>query len=101
MVMIYPHSDFDGKDAGRGCGRSGVQSLGQSFGGLSGGKSQRNCALAKSEDNPGRPLPISLRWLECVDDQLSALAVKIFLSISPSRALGEIGKGEGKRCEGL
>jgi hypothetical protein len=38
-------------------------------------------ALAKSEDNPGKPLSMSLWWLECVDDELSALAVKISFSI--------------------
>jgi len=27
-------------------------------------------------------MPISLRWLECVDDELSALAVKLSLSMS-------------------
>jgi hypothetical protein len=46
-----------------------------------------HCTLAKSEGNPGRPLPISLWWLECVDDELSALAVgtcgDISLSLSP------------------
>jgi len=40
------------------------------------GRSQRNCTLVKSRENPGTPLPISLRWLECVDELL-ALAVKI------------------------
>jgi len=40
------------------------------------GRSQRNRTLAKSKDYPGTPLPISQRWLECVDDELSALAVK-------------------------
>jgi hypothetical protein len=30
-----------------------------------------------SEDNPGAPLPISIWWLECVDDQLSAIAVRV------------------------
>jgi len=33
---------------------------------------QRNCTLANSET----PLPISLRCLGCVDNELSALAVK-------------------------
>jgi len=45
------------------------------------GRSQRNCTLASSSENPGMPLPISLRWLECVDDELLALAVKT-LSLS-------------------
>jgi len=40
------------------------------------GRSQRNCTLANSKQSPGTPLPISPRWLECVDDELSALAVK-------------------------
>jgi hypothetical protein len=31
--------------------------------------------VAKSEDNPGTPLPICLWWLEYVDDEKSALAV--------------------------
>jgi len=44
------------------------------------GRSQRNCTLAKSKDNPGTLLPISQRWLECVDDELSALAVKFSFS---------------------
>jgi hypothetical protein len=30
-----------------------------------------------SEVNPGTALPISLWWLECVDDELSAFAVNI------------------------
>jgi len=46
------------------------------------GRSQRNCTLANSKENPGTPLPISLRWLECVDEELSALAVKN-LALSP------------------
>jgi hypothetical protein len=40
------------------------------------GRSQRNCTAAKLEDNQGTPLAINLWWLECVDDELSALAVK-------------------------
>jgi len=44
------------------------------------GRSQRNCTLANSKENSGT-LPISLRWLECVDDKLSALAEKT-LSLS-------------------
>jgi len=32
-------------------------------------------------EGAGTPLPISPRWLECADDELSALAVK-FLSLS-------------------
>jgi len=40
------------------------------------GRSQRNCTLAKSNNYPGTPLPISQWWLECVDDELSAFAVK-------------------------
>jgi hypothetical protein len=44
------------------------------------GRSQENCTLARSGSNAGTPLAISLWWLECVDDELSALAVKISLS---------------------
>jgi len=42
------------------------------------GRSQRNyrCTLAETKENLGAPLPISLRWLECVDETLSARAVK-------------------------
>jgi len=47
------------------------------------GRSQRSCTLARSKEFPGTPLPFSLRWLECVDDELSALA-KISLSLSSS-----------------
>jgi len=42
---------------------------------LSWGRTQRNCTLAEPREIPGTPLTISLRWLECVDDELS-LAVK-------------------------
>jgi len=45
------------------------------------GRSQRNFTLANSKQNLRTPLPISLRWLECVADELSALAVKT-LSLS-------------------
>jgi hypothetical protein len=49
---------------------------------LSLGRSQRNCKSAIAEYNPGPPLPMSLWWLECVDNELLALAVKISLSLS-------------------
>jgi len=39
------------------------------------------CTSAKSKDYSGTPLPISQRCLECVDDELSALAVKILSSL--------------------
>jgi hypothetical protein len=45
------------------------------------GRSRRNRTLVKSKNNPGTPLPNSLPWLECVDDELSALEVKIYLSL--------------------
>jgi hypothetical protein len=52
------------------------------------GSSQRNCTLAKSEDHPRTPLPISLWWLECVDDELSALAVKsLYLIAAKARTV--------------
>jgi hypothetical protein len=52
--------------------------LGWSIGdlGFSRGRSQINCTLAKLEVNAGTPLAISLWWLDSVDDELSALAVK-------------------------
>jgi len=49
---------------------------------------------AKLKDYPGTPLPISQRWLECVHDELSALAVKSLslsilekISVAPSLSL--------------
>jgi hypothetical protein len=51
------------------------------------GRSQRNFTLAKSEHIPGTLLPISLWWLECVDDELSALAVKHSLYINQTRTV--------------
>jgi hypothetical protein len=33
--------------------------------------------MPDAKNNPGTPLPISLWWLECVDDELSALAVPL------------------------
>jgi len=40
-------------------------------------------SIAKSKENPGTPLPISLRWLECVDDEMTALAVNFSVSTCP------------------
>lgn len=34
---------------------------------------------------PLTPLPISQTWLECVDDELSALAAKTFSLSSPNK----------------
>jgi len=59
--------------------------------GFSWGRSQRNCTLANPKVNPGTPLPISQRWLEGVDDELSALAVKT-LSLSPRVTRSKMGE---------
>jgi len=59
-------------------------SLGRSLGDLGFylGEVTEKLYNSKSKENPGMPLPISLRWLGCVDDNLSALAVNF--SLSPS-----------------
>jgi hypothetical protein len=44
------------------------------------GRSQRNCTLNKIGGPPANQL--RLCWLECVEDKLSALAVKISLSLT-------------------
>jgi len=47
-------------------------------------RSQSNCS-SQFERRLGTLLPISLRWLECVDDELLALAVKMLFLLSCTR----------------
>jgi len=67
------------------------------------GRSPRNCTIANSKENPWTPLPISLRWLEYVDNELSALAVNfslkeiIFHNNLPSGAPGSYRPGGNSR----
>jgi hypothetical protein len=72
------------QDGGRGRGRSGVQPLGRSTGdlGFFPGEVTEKLYISKIEEESGGALPISLLWLECVDNELSALAVNISLSLS-------------------
>jgi len=58
--------------------------------GISLGKAQKNCTIANSKQTPGTPLLISLRWLECVDDEMSALAVNFSLYGGASTALASV-----------
>jgi len=71
--------------AGRGNGRSGVRSLERSFGhlGIFLGEVTEKLYNSKRKENPGTPLPISVRWLECVNEELTALAVYFTLSVGP------------------
>ena len=84
FVVRVPDADMVGLGFNPWVGHLGTWDFSQ-------GRSQRNRTLAKSKDYPGTPLPISQRWLECVDDELSALAVKTLSLSEITSGVPEVG----------
>jgi len=63
------------------------------------GRSQRHCTLAKSKEHLGTPLSISPRWLECVDDKMSARTIKSHSLTKPYGSMvSPSGMGMGVVC---